>query len=110
MSKHQDFEGMIAQRIELARSKTAVLVAGAAGETDVERRQVLEECRLAIALAVGHLRDLRAAEGVGWDAVQRDMNDVWRRMETAVRLVTGESPVTLVAALEVPWHVTRLTN
>lgn len=108
MSKRTDFEDMIAQRIELARSKTGT--AGALEEASVERRQVLDECKLTIARASDHLRLLRAADGRAWDGAQRDMNDVWRHMEVAVRLVTGESPVTLVAPLTVPSLGARLAN
>lgn len=101
---------MIAQRIELATSKTSDLVAGALEETNVERRQVLDACGLAIARAIGHLHVLKTAEGATWDASQRDMNDVWRHMEMSVRLVTGESPVTLVAPLTVPSVPVPMTN
>jgi hypothetical protein len=101
---------MIAQRIELAKSKTGDQVAGVLEETNLERRQVLDDCGMNIARAIGHLRLLRAADALMWDEAQRDMNDVWRHMEMAVRRVTGESPVTLVAPPTMPSLAAPLTN
>jgi hypothetical protein len=110
MPKQHDFEVMIANRIELARLKTSVLVAGSPSEPNATRRKVLEDCGSAISLADRCLGVLRATEGVMWGTAQHDMNEAWRCMETAVRLVTGEPAVTLVAPLAVPALGTPLPN
>jgi hypothetical protein len=98
----QPFEEMVAQRIELASAKTSQQVAAARDEVNVLRRQTLEDCGLAVALAASCLRDLRAASGVAAGAARRDLHDAWHRMEVAVRLVTGEPAVTLVPPLAMP--------
>src|SRR5688500_18888497 len=109
MSRRDEFEVMIGQRIELASTKTSVLVAAASAGVNADRRKALEDCGLSIALAMASLGDRKAATDAGWKVAERDMNYVWRRMEAAVRLLTGEPAVTLVAPLSVP-SAKPLTN
>jgi len=110
MSKRRRFEEMIAERIELANSKTAALVARAPDEVNAERRQRLEDCGLAIARAAASLRELKAASHPAANDVMREVNNAWREMEVAVRQVTGEAAVTLVPPLTVPMLGPRPPN
>lgn len=96
------FDEIIAQRIELAGAKTGQQVAAARDEVDAGRRATLEDCGVAIALAASCLRDLKTASDASVGAARRDLHDAWRRMEIAVRRVTGEHAVTIVPPLTIP--------
>src|SRR5687768_2399276 len=91
MSKRDQFQAKVAQRIELAGKKTRRLAEGATRETSAERLLLLEDCRVAIATAVSKLEDVTAAAGDRWDVARRELRDVWQRMELAVRRITASA-------------------
>lgn len=93
---------MIAERIELASSKISRVLAKRPREENDERRKALEDSGLAIALAMASLADLKAASLAGRELATREANHAWQRMEAAVREVTGEPAVTVVAPPAVP--------
>jgi hypothetical protein len=95
MSNRHELEEMIAARIELASSKTCVLLAGTRAEVNPHRRHQLEDCGLAIAIATESLRDVRTATDARMNVAMRDLDLAWRRMEAAVQQVTGEPPISL---------------